>query len=518
MLVLVPGSIAAQSGLDVSEDAVVLPFGVIRAELGGSWSSWRDRYTSAPDGAPLSERVPLGAEFSGTPFGVAHDPALLPVREAVRTLTGNPSLDVNLGAVTTRADALSARTTFRMQLGLGARLAVMASVPYVQTRMSVSLDVDPAGANVGLNPAFLTTEAASANHALTAAARTAADEMLALVEGCTANPGGTACGPVAADPDGAATLLADADAMASALAALYGTESEVGASYVPIAGGTEDAMLRQRITDIAQALSGYGIGTLAPDVGPVGATPATAGQLGISGIGSAGQVERYGVGDVEVGARFLLLDTFGRVPGSGRPTGVAVRLAVGGVYRYGRNSADSVNTPLDIGIGDGQNDVEGRAWLDLAFGPRVAVNVAGRYAVQQADEVEMALPGTIPSVVDRDLGDFVEVAVSPRVAVGNSLSLAGFWSMLRKDEDSFTGTLDGGVDASVLSLGTEAREQRAGGGIVFSTLDAYAHGRTGLPFDIAYTYTRTVSGAGRITMHRAEHRIMGRFYMRLFGG
>src|SRR5690606_4333750 len=164
-----------------------------------------------------SERASLGAEFSGTPFGVMHDPSLLPVRDAVRTLTGNSALDVNLGSVVARADALSARTVFRMELGLGARLALMASVPYVQTRMSVSVDVDPEGANLGLNPALLSSEAGNSNRALTLAARAAADQMAALVQSCEAEPGGTACGPVNTDPGAAAALAEDASQFASAL-------------------------------------------------------------------------------------------------------------------------------------------------------------------------------------------------------------------------------------------------------------------------------------------------------------
>lgn len=499
----------------------MVPRGVLRAEFGGSWQSWRDRYSSGPDGRPLSERVPLGSEFSATPYGVAQDPELLAVRSAVRTLTGDDALDVNLGSVVARADALSARTVFRMELGLGARLALMASVPYVQTRMSVSVDVDPDGANLGLNPALLSSDAGDSNRALTLAARAAADQMVALVQACEAEPSGTACGPVNTDPDAAAALAGDATEFANALTQLYGDDASDGASFVPIAGGSEDAQVVARLNALAEELVGFGINTLAPGARPVGATPLTSGQFGLAGIGSAGQVERYGIGDVEFGAKFLVFDTFGRLPGATRPRALAVRLAVGGVYRYGRNSADSVNTPLDIGIGDGQNDVEGRAWLDVAMGPRFSVGIAGRYGVQQPDEPEMALPGTLPGTVERDLGDYMELDISPRVAVGRSLALAGFWSMRRKDEDTYTGTLTGGngqpVDASLLGLGSETREQRAGAGVAFSTMDAYGRGRTNVPLDISYLYTRTVSGSGRLTMHRAEHRISGRVYLRLFG-
>jgi len=499
----------------------VVPRGVLRAELRGSWESWRDRYTSAPDGSPLGIRESLGAEFSGTPFGVDQDPGLIPIQSALRSITGDPTLDVNLGAVTTRADALSARTVFRMELGLGARLALLASVPYVQTRMSVSADVDPESANLGLNPALLSEDAELRNDALTADARQAAAQLADLVATCDAAPATAGCDAVNADPAAAIALANEAAEMGNAIGAIYGGDGIQGAPFVPIAGGAVDAALVARIADVAGALAAYGIETLNVNARPVGATPLTAGQFGLSGIGSAGQVERYGIGDIEVGGKLLLLDTFGRLPAATRPDGLAVRVAVGGVFRYGRNSADSLGTPLDIGIGDGQNDVEGRGWLDLGFGPRVSVSAAARYGVQLPDEPTVALPGAERGVVERDLGDYLEVDVAPRVALGRSLAVAGMWQMRRKAEDSYTGTLPGGgglpVDASMLAPGTEAREQRAGAGIAFSTMDAYGRGRTDVPLDFSYLYTRTISGAGRLTTHSARHTISGRVYLRIFG-
>lgn len=511
----------AQVTVGVTEDALVVPRGIVRLEIGGSWRTWRDRYSSGPDGEPLGTRVSLGAEFSATPFGVDQAPSLLPVRSALRELTGDEALDISLGAVRTRADALAARTVFRLQLGLGARFALLASVPYVQTRMSVSTDVDASNANLGLNPAFLATDAASRNAALTAAARQASAELAALLATCGATPDAPGCAPIVANPDAARALAAEAERLATHLTTLYGSDDDLGADFVPIAGSATSDRIVSQITSVAERLAGYGIQVLPTDAQPVGAAPLTPAHLDLTGVGAAGQVERYGIGDVEVGGKLLLLDTFGPLPRATRPRGLNLRLAVGGVFRYGRESADSVSTPLDIGIGDGQNDIEWRGWLDLGFGSRVVVSTAARYGVQLADEPVLALPGTEPGVVERDLGDYLELEVSPRVSLGRSLAIAGFWELRRKDEDRVSGTLtsfDGQpVDAAALAVGTEARAQRAGVGLVLSTLDGYGQRLTDLPFDVSYLYTRTISGAGRLTPVSAEHRIAGRVYLRALG-
>lgn len=520
-MLVAPVPTSAQAPVGALDDAIVVPRGVLRMELGGSWRSWRDRYDSAADGRPLGDRVSLGDAFSSDTYGADQHAALLAPQLALRELTGNDAISTNLGAVQTRAEAFVGRTVFRVQLGLGARMALLASVPYVQTRMSLATDVDATGANVGLNPGLTSSDALARNAEFTDAARTAANTMLALVAVCTESPASPECGPVNSDPTAAALLAQEADEVASLLALLYGSSDAAGLEFVPLAGGDVHQAVGTRVQQIANGLVGYGITGLSPDARPIGAAPITTGQLALSDASVTGQVERFGIGDVEVGAKLLLVDTFGGLPGASRPAGVAVRLAVGGVFRYGRESADSVGNPLDIGIGDGQNDAEGRAWLDIGLGPRVAISAMARYGVQLADDTEAMLPGTLPGVVERDLGDYLEIEVSPRIALSRNLAIAGVWRTRQKDVDVYSGTLqleDGSpIDAALLGAGTETREQRVGGGIAFSTLDSYGQRLTRLPIDVSYIYTRTVSGSGRLTAHSAEHRIMGRVYLRIFG-
>ncbi len=515
-----------QSVAGGGQDAIVVPRGVIRAELSGDWRNWRERFSSSADGTPLSTRVRLGAEQSGDPYGPDQLPSLRPIQTTVRDLARSPLLDVSLGAVTTRVDALSARSILSLEMGVGARLALLASVPYVQTTASVATDVDGTGANanLGFNPVFIEGSTAGAQNAVVvSSAIQARDQLQALIASCGSTPGGTGCAPIVADPAAAQALLAEASAVASGLLTIYGTDVERGSAFIPRAGSAPATQIGARLTALASALGGVGITALPSDASLVGATPITEPQLLAVGAAAGGIIERYGVGDIEVGAKFLVLDTFGSLPRATRPGATALRLAVAGVFRYGRNSADSLGNPFDIGVGGGQNDIEGRAHADVAFGNRTWVSVTGRYGVQLADQQRLAADGSSEALVNRDLGDYIELEIVPRYALGRWFAIAGVYRFRHKSVDEYTGTFPastGGspVDASVLGTGTETREQRAGGGLLFSTMDAYAQGRARLPFEVNYVYTRTVTGAGRLVFNAAEHRIGARMYVRLFGG
>ncbi len=518
-------SAGAQGVAGGGQDAIVVPRGVIRVEASGDWRNWRERFSSAADGSATSVRVPLGSEESGDPFGAAQLPALLPIQTTVRDLARSAALDVSLGAVRTRVDVLSARSVFSLEAGLGARLALLATIPYLQTTAAVSTDIDGtvAGANLGLNPGFVDgSTAGAANAAVVRAAVGARDALAVLLVSCGATPTAPGCGPVQANRAGAELLLAEANTVTGGLTTLYGVDASGGARFVPLTGSAPAAQIAARLTALATAFGGFGITTLPADAALIGATPLTAPQLATAGVGAEGVVERYGIGDIELGAKFLVLDTFGALPGATRPTGPAVRIAIAGLFRYGRNSADSLGDPYDIGVGGGQNDIEGRAHADLALGRRGWISATGRYGVQLADQTLVRAPGAAETLVDRDLGDYIELELVPRFALGNYFALAGVYRFRSKAEDSFTGTLAGTgggptVDAALLGFGTQTREQRAGAGLLFSTMDAYARGRAGVPFEVNYVYTRTVAGAGQLVANAAEHRIGARMYVRLFG-
>jgi hypothetical protein len=126
--------------------------------------------------------------------------------------------------------------------------------------------------------------------------------------------------------------------------------------------------------------------------------------------------------------------------------------------------------------------------------------------------------------VNRDLGDYIELEAAPRFVYNDYFSLSGHWLYRRKGEDKYTGTftvmdLDSNsvtLDAAILGAGTDATEQRIGGGISFSTLRAFDRGRASIPLDVQLLHSQSISGSG-YTPKRFTTQIQLRYYTRLFG-
>ena len=76
------------------------------------------------------------------------------------------------------------------------------------------------------------------------------------------------------------------------------------------------------------------------------------------------------------------------------------------------------------------------------------------------------------------------------------LSLSANWRYRRKGEDKYTGTFTTEdptgqpvtLDASILGVGTEQKEQRIGGGASFSTLRAFDPGASRLPLEVQFSH------------------------------
>jgi hypothetical protein len=215
----------------------------------------------------------------------------------------------------------------------------------------------------------------------------------------------------------------------------------------------------------------------------------------VLGVAPLGVVERSHLGDIEVGAKVLLFDSFGGVTRarSGQRT-KGFRLAVGGLARLGTGQTDRPNELADVAPGTARTDVEGNGALDMVFGRRLwgirrrphRRSAPGRTAVAHSGCPAQSVHGGIrEQTVTRDLGDYMEFEASPRYVYNDYISLSLHWRYRRKAEDKYTGTftVDGpeGVpvvlDASILGVGTEQTEQRIGGGASFSTLSAFDRGR-----------------------------------------
>jgi hypothetical protein len=254
------------------------------------------------------------------------------------------------------------------------------------------------------------------------------------------------------------------------------------------------------------------------------------------GLGAApiATIDRSHIGDAEVGLKLLVLDASPRRDAAPlTPDGTGLRLAVGALVRFGTGQADTPSDFTDIGTGDGQTDVEVTGAADLMIGRRFWASLVGRYGAQLADNQAVRIPGSPSSPfapashalrVERDLGDYMVLEVTPRYVYNDYLAFGAHWAYRRKGEDEYTGGLNvpdgtGGtttLDASILGVDTDGSEQRVGGGITFSTLSAYERRQTGAPFELRLSHFQSVSGSG-YQPKRFITQLEVRYYARLFG-
>jgi hypothetical protein len=237
-------------------------------------------------------------------------------------------------------------------------------------------------------------------------------------------------------------------------------------------------------------------------------------------------VVRTGVGDVEVGAKLQLINTLrDRLD---PPPGLAVRSAIAGVVRLGTGSPDTPDNLVDIGTGNGQTDVEVRSQLDLILGRRFWMSAVGRYGVQLADERAMRItapdqplaPAHTRQLVRRDLGDYLEVELTPRYVLNDYVALSAQAFYRRKARDEYSGTFDVSnslgepvtLDASILDLETEQREARFVAGLTYSTLASHQRGHARIPVEVTIQHAESLWGQGGNTPRIRQTRLALRVY------
>jgi hypothetical protein len=418
-----------------------------------------------------------------------------------------------------------------------------ATVPYEHTITEAVFDVNPRDdlahpPNIGLNPALSASGVAAVrNVRVVDSLLRAATELTTRLGACA----GTGGDPVCGNRQQVQALVDAARAFASGVARTYGIGADTakGAAFVPLANSTLQTAIAARVASLNASFKTYipGAGVWespAPASTPLSATVANDSITRALGTQPIGLVERSHLGDIEVGARVLLLDTFGgnaTARAAGRRTGF--RFAVGGLVRLGTGQLDRPNELVDVGTGDGQTDIEANAAADFVFGHRLWTSVAARYGMQMKDEQLLRIPDVAHNpfvgawreqTVSRDLGDYMELEASTRYVYNDYLSASLNWLYRRKGEDQYAGTFSVtdpndepvSLDASVLGIDTEQSEQRVGGGVSFSTLRAFDRGRANVPVEIQILHSQTISGSGYVPK-RFSTQVRLRYYTRLFG-
>ena len=504
LVAIIPRNSHGQRVLGAGEDATVLPGGAVRWTVQVGWSAYNEVYTP---GGPLER---LAARYSSDSLGAVQLELLRPLRSSLRDLAQLPNAEVSLGPMRTDFTARVTRSEFALDIGLTSRLMLTARIPYEHTISEVVVDVNPRNelrnpANIGPNPAFIQGQSLAAtaqNKRLVDSLLNASDVVLARLNACA----GGSTDPVCADQARARALVNDARAFASGIAITYGTGSDTakGNAFVPMTNSAFQSSITGRVAAINASFKTYiaNLGTWDTPVAaaaPISAVQATTYLSDSLQIAALGLVERSHIGDIELGAKVLLLDTFGGgAAARAHRKGFGMRVAAGALARLGTGQLERPDDIFDIGTGDAQTDFEGNGAVDLVFGRRFWASVIGRYGAQLVDQRTYRIPDVARNpfvmkyreqIVSRDLGSYIELEASPRWVYNDYLSLSANYLYRRKGEDKYTGMFTTEdptgqpitLDASILGVGTEQKEQRIGGGASFSTLRAYDRGRSRIP-------------------------------------
>ncbi|MFQ5747095.1 MAG: hypothetical protein ACE5HF_07745 [Gemmatimonadota bacterium] len=503
----------------------------MRIEISPSFETWSEQFAlgSPIPGVGDGDREPLFADFDGPLAGrlfpgvgalLADLNADAPALGFAPLTAADASLgDLRFGDMTVDVT----RIPLGIEVGLHDRLAIETLVPIVRSDVATSFQFDPSTAS--LAPLDLALDTVTLFPALA----TALAQLQALVDGGTLTPAQRAT---------ATTLLSDAAAFDAAL-----RRRAAAGGFLPLSGTPAGGAIQTRYGTLTSGFTGFGL-TL-PALGL--ASAATAAQLDriltgtpVGGERLEGTVRGWSVGEIEVGARLGLLDTFAGEPTLGPPAApsppdsshtaeeapaaprmnpsaagppadhatrlLRLRTSVGAKVRFTLSDPD--RTPfLDprnfVGqpIGDGQTDIELALYQDMAVGSRFLLVAAGRYGIQRADRLTMRIhPPSQPIglasqevAVDRDLGDYFALRVAPRLRLNEFVAFGAEYSYWNKKSDAFTVAGTGGPSsAAPLRAETHERRHRLGVGVYYRT----ARSDSRAPLELAFVFQTAVAGSG----------------------
>jgi len=544
----------AQRVLGVGEDALVLPRGVFRLRTLAQWTSFNERYGMDTPGRPDGALEPLGVDFSLDTVGVKQFPTLATLQTGLQQLTGNPSWYATLG--NTVVGLRDRVTTFPLvfEAGISNRLSIGIQVPYVRAQTTAFFNVNTTGiqGNIGFNPALGGSTASAQNATMYAQFTTAASTLQASLNACSADPNASpSCPTLLANQATANNLIANSRSFAGgAVGPVGGAFSPQGGVYttspfVPIAGTDAQLAIEAHVAAFKALYQQFGVNSITT-TGPFASqsrltvTDAqrilTDPSFGFS-ADSLQSVNRSHIGDIDIGGKLNLFDSFGRNTRSRlSPTGFNFRTSIGGVFRLPTGQIESPDNFIDVGTGRGTKAIEGRWFSDVLLGSHFWQSFTLRFNKPFSDEQEMRIldlpdeelaPLYRKQMVERQLGSTFEFETAPRLVVNDFLAISGWYMYRHKQQDHYTGTFtipaavtgfsDITLDASTLDLETEQKEHRLGGGISLSNLYAVDQGTARIPFEVTYLHWQTVKGWGGNQPKYFTDQIQLRLYARLFG-
>lgn len=529
--------LGAQAVLGPGPEAVTLPAGTLRTTLLSESILFRGRWNegSAED---------LGGGFIGG-LAAPQSSWLAALQVGVNAI-GPGAGEMSLGNARLDLRQRLAMTTLGLEFGITDRLSVSIAAPFVRARAEAQLRSDSTGATAGVNPMLTATGVPAANRA-TIDAFTAAVTNLAARQGeCAGNPAAyPECGDILAEGSQVTALLTLTQGFANGLANLYGAQGlATGLPFVPLAGSAPEQTLLARVDSLRTAFTRYGVGNLATTGLPLGAqTSLTAEQLAalvadpVNGYGarSTARTARQDLGDVDIGVRFKLFDSFSTESARLTASRFGIRQTIALTYRLGGGAFDLPDNFIDLGTGSGHDAIGLRSFTDVVVNERFWTTVSLGWAKGAEHSRVLRVPSVAgsewiepwrTSSVTITPGNVVDLRIAPRWQLSDYYSFGAEWRFRSKSEDAHTLATTSGVDplgvlqpldAGVLDAQSEWNEQRFALTVSYSTLGAVSRGKARLPIEIAYAHEQSIASSAGIVPRRWEDRLQLRYYTRFFG-
>lgn len=524
LLALAAGASAqAQMTSPTMSDATVVARGAMRFRGGVRWT--RVDAIFGPDGSSV---LPLGSSLT-MDLNAGTLPLLSSAETVARAMAADPTLVISAGQLTTSADSRIATVPLSLDYGFTSRITVGAMLPIVQSRTVVTSQLNgpsDSSANVGANPAafFGSSAAYSANLAVANGLSTARTQLQAQISTCALNPTSTGCPAFNARLAEANALVTATSAFVIGINNLYGTSSAdaPGAPVVPIAGKPVQAAIDARLDSMRTVYSSFGVNAGSGALAAAQAASAnqqfksliTLVDYGIQ-LDSLATTQQTTIGDVELSATALLLNTFGAAGG------LKLRAVAMGVVRLGTGHPARENRPYDVATGDGQTDFEVRGAMDALTG-RLLTTVAATYTVQTGSVSTTRLPN-LPGIffgldfpVEGSIkyGNMASARLNPRYLITPALMVGvlGVGSWRAADEVTVTGFNPAGTQFG----NPNAIASYAGGFTLSYSNLASADGIGGktFPAEIVFSHMETLGASAAGAEKASRDAIELRLYLR----
>ncbi|MEO7360717.1 MAG: hypothetical protein ABI120_10330 [Gemmatimonadaceae bacterium] len=540
MMVAAPGITRAQATAGIGDDAIPLPAKGTRIRIVGLWENYDYRFAPTANGGSAKSRLFSG--FSRDNFGAADFTALSGAQDNIRGLSGlDDAFTLSFGRLEAKGDVTKSIVPLQIDVGITNRLSLSLLVPYVETRSASSfvLNRGGTGANVGKNPAIASATSRATNN--TVATQIAASRALlsAEIARCAyVNATGGGCASIRANPAAAQSLLTQSETFRTQLSALYGTATATGAAVVPLTNSTAQAQIVAKLAELRMGFVNFASNSLDALSRPVGASFIYAtGSLqdmakdSLFGVGydTLAIGGRSGMGDVELSANFLLLNSLGKSQ-SDRLTlsRKGIRTQMSGGWRFGTATGGRTGNPFDLPTGDGANALLLRSTTDLIWSRRFWVSGTVRYAKPLSDNVTTRFAPVSDSTLfrpsyvfnaKRSLGAHTELEIAPRFGIGNAFGLSAAYRLARQAGSTINPIFDPLFDPaegfSVTGYSTSATTvQSIFFGASYSTMNAFVRGKSRWPLEVIYSHGLVLGASGGVVPATVTDRIELRIYTR----